>query len=54
MEVIINKEGNIREKRALEKSTADNAAIIANIDYLAMMADIDIPAEGDNENDMVS
>lgn len=54
MKVVVNRESNIRDKRALEKSKADNATAKANIDYLAMMADIDIPAEGDNENDMVS
>ena len=55
MEVIINKEGNIREKRALEKSLADNATAKANIDYIAMMTEVDIPSEqeGDSENGLV-
>lgn len=54
MQVIVNKEGKIKEKRALEKAVADNATAKANIDYIAMMVDVDIPSEGDNENDVVS
>lgn len=53
MEVIVNQAGSIRDKRALEKSMADNAAAKANIDYIAMMADVDIPTEGDADDGVV-
>ena len=54
MQVIVNKEGKIKEKRALEKAMADNATAKANIDYIAMMTEVDIPAEGDADNGLVS
>ena len=49
MEIIINN-GSIADKRALENANADNAALKANLDYVAMMADVDIPAEGVENN----
>ena len=49
MEAVINR-GPIKDKRALEKAIADNAALKANLDYVAMMADVDIPAEGVENN----
>lgn len=39
-----NKMG-LQEKAALENATADAAKIAANLDYIAMMADIEIPTE---------
>lgn len=53
MDVIIN-QGSIADKRALEKATADNAVAKANLDYVAMMASIDIPStQEDNTNGTV-
>ena len=49
MEVVIN-QGSIADKRALEKAIADNATMKANLDYVAMMADVDIPTEGGENN----
>jgi hypothetical protein len=52
MEVVVN-QGSIADKRALEKASADNAAMKANLDYVAMMADVDIvTTEGADTNDM--
>lgn len=48
MEVIRNT-NNIAEKRAAERINADNANLKANLDYVAMMADIDIPTEEEPE-----
>lgn len=53
MKVVVNRESNIRDKRALEKSKADNATAKANIDYIAMMTEVDIPTEGDADNGVV-
>ena len=52
MQIIIIK-GDIRDKRALENAAATNATLKANLDYVAMMADVDIPPEG-GENSVVS
>ena len=41
MEVIIN-QGSIADKRALEKAIADNETLKANLDYVAMMSNVDI------------
>ena len=52
MEVIRNSNGNIAEKRATERINAENTKLKANLDYVAMMADIEIPTdepEGQNE-----
>ena len=49
MQIIIVK-GDIRDKRALENATATNATLKANLDYVAMMADVDIPTEGVENN----
>jgi hypothetical protein len=52
MEVVVN-QGSIADKRELEKASADNAAMKANLDYVAMMADVDIvTTEGADTNDM--
>ena len=40
---------DLREKAELENATASAERNAANIDYIAMMADIDIPTE-DEEN----
>lgn len=48
MEVIRNT-GNIAEKRVSERINADNAKLKANLDYVAMMADIEIPTEEEPE-----
>lgn len=42
--------GSIQDKRALENAAATNATLKANLDYVAMMADVDIPTEGDENN----
>ena len=49
MEIIINT-GSIADKRTLENATANNAALKANLDYVSMMADVAIPAEGVENN----
>ena len=49
MQIIIIK-GDIRSKRALENAAAANATLKANLDYVAMMADVDIPTEGGDNN----
>lgn len=52
MEVVIN-QGSIKDKRALEKARADNAALQAKLDYVAMMVNVDIvTTEGADTNDM--
>ena len=48
MEVIRNTT-NIAEKRAAERINADNAKLKATLDYVAMMADIEIPTEEEPE-----
>lgn len=53
MEVIVNK-GSVKDKRALENATADNAAMKANLDYVAMMSNVDIlTSEEDSTNGTV-
>ena len=48
MQIIIVK-GDIRDKRDLENATATNETLKANLDYVAMMADVDMPTEvGEN------
>ena len=49
MEIIINT-GSIADKRALENANADNAMLKANLDYVAMMANVDMPTEGVENN----
>ena len=53
MQIIIVK-GDIRDKRALENATATNATLKANLVYVAMMADVELPDEGGEGNVMVS
>lgn len=36
---------DIADQRAFEQLQAENERLMANIDYVAMMADIDIPTE---------
>lgn len=48
MEIIKNKE-SIIDKRALERTVAENAQLKANLDYVAMMSDINIPTEDTSE-----
>ena len=48
MEVIRNT-NNIAEKRAAERINADNAKLKSTLDYVAMMADIEIPTEEEPE-----
>lgn len=43
---------SIRDARALEDLKAQNEKNIANIDYVAMMADIEIPTEEEEVNDV--
>ena len=49
---LINKNKmDLHEKAMLENATADNLRNAANIDYIAMMADIEIPTEeAENES----
>ena len=42
--------GDIKDKRLLEKSASDNAALKANLDYVAMMAEVDLPNEGGEDD----
>ena len=49
MEVVIH-QGSIKDKRALENAAAANATLKANLDYVAMMADVDIPTGGGENN----
>jgi|GEM_PF-3990067 len=49
MQIIIIK-GDIRDKRALENAAAANATLKANLDYVAMMTDVEIPTEEGDEN----
>ena len=49
MKIIINN-GSIADKRTLENANADNALLKANLDYVAMMADVDIPTKGGENN----
>ena len=49
MEIIINN-GSIADKRALENANADNVMLKANLDYVAMMTNVDIPTEGVENN----
>ena len=49
MEIIVNK-GSVKDKRALENAAAANATLKANLDYVAMMADVDIPTGGGENN----
>lgn len=51
---IITKKISIREKREMENTIADNATLKANLDYVAMMANIDIPSESEVTNNVVS
>ena len=46
-------DGSIYDSRANENLRATVAEQAATIDYLAMMADIDIPTEDKNENGVV-
>lgn len=41
---------NIEQNNELEQLRADNARLSALLDYVAVMADVDIPEEGENEN----
>lgn len=53
MALITKNKMDLAEKAALENATADAARNAANIDYLAMMADIEIPTEGgENESEI--
>ena len=47
MEVIRNTT-NIAEKRADERINADNTKLKANLDYVAMMTDVEIPTDENN------
>ena len=47
MEVIRNTT-NIAEKRAAERINADNTKLKANLDYVAMMTDVEIPTDENN------
>lgn len=51
MEIIINN-GSIADKRTLDNANADNAMLKANLDYVAMMASIDIPTETEDDTDV--
>jgi hypothetical protein len=47
--------GTIEEKIAMENTIAKTAQLEANVDYIAMMADIDLTEEevkGDESNDI--
>lgn len=46
--------GSIQDKRALERSTADNVSLKANLDYVAMMTNVDIPVETEVDSNVVS
>lgn len=52
MQIIIIK-GDIRDKRALERSTADNVSLKSNLDYVAMMTNVDIPVETEVDSNVV-
>lgn len=41
---------NISDARALEDLKAQNEKLMANIDYVAMMADVEIPTEEETQN----
>ena len=41
---------NIETQTELEQLRCDNAKLSALLDYVAVMADVDIPEEGENEN----
>jgi hypothetical protein len=41
---------NIEDKRKIANAAADAVKLKANIDYLAMMSDIDIPVEDESED----
>ena len=51
MEIIIYT-GSIADKRALENANANNAALKANLDYVAMMASIDIPTTQEDDTNV--
>ena len=40
-----------KDNRALENTIADNAVLQANLDYVAMMAGIDIPSKEEDTTD---
>lgn len=41
---------DLHEKAMLENAEADNVRNAANIDYIAMMADIEIPTEEEEDD----
>lgn len=41
----------IPEKRMMERSEAENATLKANLDYVAMMTDVEIPVEDENKEE---
>jgi hypothetical protein len=47
---IIRSKSDIATQRSTERINADNTKLKANIDYLAMMSDIDIPVEDESED----
>lgn len=47
MSLVTRNKMDLHEKAILENAQADNAKNAANIDYIAMMADIEIPTEED-------
>ena len=50
MALITKNKMDLHEKAMLENAEADNAKNAANIDYIAMMADIEIPTEEEDGN----
>ena len=41
---------DLEQQMELEQLRSDNAKLSALLDYVAVMADVDIPEEGENEN----
>lgn len=41
---------DLEQQTELEQLRCDNAKLSALLDYVAVMADVDIPEEGENEN----
>ena len=46
---VIRTNGNVQERRILERTAAENAQLKANLDYVAMMSEIDIPTDDEEE-----
>lgn len=50
MSIFTRNKMDLHEKAMLENAEADNARNAANIDYIAMMVDVEIPTE-EEENE---